>query len=549
MGAGALTFEPADASSDGRRCADLRAIRRRVHGAPFEPVDASSDGRRRSSTCYRLVVAAALRLAILCAFACEPTALGPPRPFDGGRVNPYADGDFVPPLAYVEGAPPEYGLAAGVELFAIEAYQTVRIPLVEAARVVDPPRAPLFAGKDTFVRIYARPTERPGRSVRAIVRIEGEGDPLVVLSEERTLDTASAIDDPRSTLDVTLPSSVLVPGATLDVALVEYGGPGSAEARFPRDDTPLVLPLTDGLLDLVLVPIEHVDGGTTRAPIVDEATLANLRTDLRAFFPTNVVRVRTRAPMTWDAPLPPASPNAWNDLLDAVTALRSDEATSNEYFVALVNPGESFEAYCGLACVAGIAPVNVDDLSSMRVAIALGFGDLASRMTVVHELGHAHGRGHAPCGVTSMLDDTFPHADGLIGDWGWDARTRALVAPSAGDFMGYCEPRWTSPYTFLRLHQRIGSGAAALHAPGAPHHVFSIAPFRAPRWSFRAQEAQAPTGAMVEAFDGGGRRLGLVSTRRVPSSIPGFERLVVPHVDGVARYEHPRLGSLRVPAL
>ncbi|MBX3248003.1 MAG: hypothetical protein KF901_12555 [Myxococcales bacterium] len=483
----------------------------------------------------------ALRLVILFTFACEPNTLGSLRGRDAGPINPYADGSFVPPLAPVEGAPEGFGLAADVEILGAEAYQAVRVPLIQGGRPLET-RLPLFERKDLLLRVFAAPTERPGRRAVAVVRVEGAGDPTLVRSSE------VALERPTSALDVVLPGSALAPGAAISVALVEFGGPGGPGARLPaREGETFELPLVPGgRLELVVVPVEHTAEGVRRVPVTDAAALDALAAELRALWPVGEVAIRVRAPMTWTEPLPRTNPGAWSALLDAVTALRTSDGQPGEYYLALVNPGESYEEYCGLACVAGIAPVNEENLASMRVAVAVGFGDAPSLTTAIHELGHAHGRGHAPCGVTTQLDTSFPHPDGHIGDWGWDPRTRRLVEPSVGDFMGYCEPTWISAHNYLQLHQRLSTTATALSSRLAAHHVFSLAPFRAPRWVARTDEALADEGpvVMLRVRDPRGRSLGWVGGRRIHLSALGLERIVVPEVEGVGWYELPAGGSL-----
>ncbi len=89
--------------------------------------------------------------------------------------------------------------------------------------------------------------------------------------------------------------------------------------------------------------------------------------------------------------------------------------------------------------------------------------------TIAHELGHNMNLMHAPCGNPSGIDPAYPHADGTIGDWGYDY-WQSLVAPWAyRDLMSYCGPRWISGYHFNKALQfRLTSqGFRPDAAPGA----------------------------------------------------------------------------------
>jgi hypothetical protein len=89
---------------------------------------------------------------------------------------------------------------------------------------------------------------------------------------------------------------------------------------------------------------------------------------------------------------------------------------------------------------------------------------------MVHELGHAHGRGHAPCapgGGISGVDGRYPYSGGDTSTWGWDLRSNKLHPPSAKDIMGYCEPAWISDYTYNALADRCEQvNATALWSTG-----------------------------------------------------------------------------------
>ena len=110
-----------------------------------------------------------------------------------------------------------------------------------------------------------------------------------------------------------------------------------------------------------------------------------------------------------------------------------------------------------------------------RVGIGLGFTGEGSADTAIHEVGHQHGRGHAPCDTSNGLDPNFPNSNGSLGDWGMDLSSGALVSPSTADFMSYCDPTFVSPYTFRELFDRIRhvNGAASLQfSPEQTHQTW-----------------------------------------------------------------------------
>jgi hypothetical protein len=76
-------------------------------------------------------------------------------------------------------------------------------------------------------------------------------------------------------------------------------------------------------------------------------------------------------------------------------------------------------------------------------------------MVGLHEIGHTLGRPHAPC-QTPDAPPGFPYPGGGIGVWGYSLVSGELKNPAVfKDLMGYCEPRWTSDYTFSAMFDRI----------------------------------------------------------------------------------------------
>jgi hypothetical protein len=87
----------------------------------------------------------------------------------------------------------------------------------------------------------------------------------------------------------------------------------------------------------------------------------------------------------------------------------------------------------------------------------------AAMDVVIHELGHNHGREHAPCGDPGGPDPAFPHPNASLGTRGWDSGRDELIIPALdpltgepwADFMSYCWPNWWSDYSWRALTDRV----------------------------------------------------------------------------------------------
>jgi hypothetical protein len=97
--------------------------------------------------------------------------------------------------------------------------------------------------------------------------------------------------------------------------------------------------------------------------------------------------------------------------------------------------------------------------------VSSGFNGGQTAMT--HEIGHACGRAHGPCGsVGTSADPNYPAYEpydspaarvASIGEYGLDITTGAVPTPStARDYMSYCGPSWISIYG----HQALVDNAA-----------------------------------------------------------------------------------------
>ena len=83
-------------------------------------------------------------------------------------------------------------------------------------------------------------------------------------------------------------------------------------------------------------------------------------------------------------------------------------------------PADSMMSYCSWGCVLGLGYVPEQPGGGWwgtLSAIGLGYAGELSAQTIIHEVGHNHGRLHAPCEVSDP-DPNYPYPNGSIGVWG-----------------------------------------------------------------------------------------------------------------------------------
>jgi hypothetical protein len=254
-----------------------------------------------------------------------------------------------------------------------------------------------------------------------------------------------------------------------------------------------------------LVPIRYDRDGSGRLPDTSPEQLERFRSLLQALFPVAGVQLEVRPVLGTD--LEVAAQGGWAALLEQMRALRAREAPpADVYYYGLVEPAPSSSAYCLASCIGGISYVAPSGDPGMRVGVGVGYPGLVTAESMAHELGHAHGRPHAPCGAVNQLDPLYPYLGANDGSWGLDGRaTGKLWPPDSKDLMSYCAPRWISDYTFGALAARSAQVNGALAQPLVAGEGSTIARWRVmlvdghgqARWGFYA--AGPPPGEPVSA--------------------------------------------------
>jgi hypothetical protein len=172
-------------------------------------------------------------------------------------------------------------------------------------------------------------------------------------------------------------------------------------------------------------------------------------------YPVSEVEITLHAPMPYGQYV--GATDGWDQLLGAVASLRSvDNPSPDTYYLGAFEAADSFGAFCGGGCYAGLGYIAPPDALDQHAALVLGFPGDIGPSTATQELAHAMGRLHAPCGNPGSVDTDFPYGNGGIGVYGYDVLTKQFVDPSQYlDFMSYCQPIWTSDYTFAALSARM----------------------------------------------------------------------------------------------
>jgi hypothetical protein len=365
-----------------------------------------------------------------------------------------------------EGEPPgPLKLATTLAVSEVALFQAVKVPLSQAGKPAATRPAPVIAGRDALVRVYVSPL--PGftaREITAELRWDGKVRTAVktvaVASTDGALDSTFNFDVAAADLTATSTYSVSLIDVTADLQGLDV----VSGARYPQDGTAASVAAEPGSpIRVTLVPFRYDADGSGRLPDISAAQIERYRKAMFEQYPVSAVEITVHDPESWGQTFSDEF-DALNDRL--VRVRQNDGPEDDVYYYGLIAPASSFSAFCQGGCVTGVTFL-VDDPrdAEIRVGSGIGFSGTDSADTMVHELGHANGREHAPCDVR-RADPNFPDADGKIASWGYGLLSKKLVNPETADFMGYCEPAWVSPYTYSALYKRSAALAGLMPKSG-----------------------------------------------------------------------------------
>jgi len=426
------------------------------------------------------------------------------------------------------------GTALNVTISRIDALQTVAITTMNSGSEVAAANrnADLVQGRDTLFRVFVTPGSGwVSRELSARVTVVN-GPASDEYYAKRTVSSGSTESNINSTFQVLVPAKKMASGTSYHVELVECGTPAGtlAAPRFPASGDLSLGARNHGPLKVKMVPILS----NSRLPDTSEASLASYRDILLAMYPLTNVEITVGSQIS--APYP----FDWGDTLDAVRDVRDQEQPpADVYYYGLIAPTATFRDFCLNGCTAGLGYVLPSVTFDMyRVAMGIGFVDAQSYDTFAHELGHNHGRDHAPCvwqgGTIEGVDPDYPYQGALLGVWGYDPRSRTTIDPtSMTDLMSYCDPSWISDYNYDAIAERIAAvnGTKIYVNPNARGRFrVLLADAQRLRWGAALHREVAPSGhaETAEVLDVNGNVLEQIVVYSVNVSLPGAESILVP---------------------
>ncbi len=425
--------------------------------------------------------------------------------------------------------------AVNLTLKQIAVYQSVKIPVMQdGAEVAAASRkAAVVQGHDTMFRVFVTlGSGWTARQLSARLNLTPAGGQAAQYYSKKTISASSVDSDLTTSFQIFVPASAMAASLTYSVELVECTTQsGTAGAtRFPTSgDIDLSVKSTGGL-KIKVIPLQV----GTFLPDTSATALAGYLDYMRAMYPINDVSISVGDTLTTTSPVD------WSGMLDQLRAKRStDKPTADVYYFGLVKPADTLRTYCQSSCTTGIGYVvssaTGTSAGSSRAAVGIGFADSSSRETMAHEIGHNHGREHAPCSVSGTTDANYPYAGGLIGSWGYDARTQKLFDPAKiSDIMGYCNNKWISDYTYSALTTRVAAvnGVSMVYTPDYALSRWRILLIddRGPRWGIPITDEVPAEGDVESAiiYDSAGVALTSIAVYRTRIADIDGSMLMVP---------------------
>lgn len=311
-----------------------------------------------------------------------------------------------------------------------------------------------------------------------------------------------------STLNFPLPANWIQPGVSYHIDLDPdklTKDPVRSNNRYPLNGRMPFNFKTVQPLNIMVVPVDYRPYPNSAAYYPQTNDLSYLTHLLAKLLPVAEINYQLHPFYTY---LSPSSDynlvygNGWIQLLtDLNTIHNSEDPVGMRNYFGLVN---SYSAHgCSGGCITGIGFLgNIKNPRANQTAVGWsGFGSNQSSAseTMVHELGHNFSRRHVQCtGSESNIDPLYPYTGGKIGQYGFDGATGLLYQPGIyADYMSYCDPTWTSDYTYWHISEFLNSRPLDIQFTPHPTEALYVSGWISPEGDVNlrpiySQQAQLP---------------------------------------------------------
>jgi hypothetical protein len=346
-----------------------------------------------------------------------------------------------------------------------------------------------IAGRPAMLRVFVSLTgasSLPGVSAR-VQRYVGGGLQNTLTAGPLTVNAATSEGNLNHTFNFNLPASWLTTNSTYVVELnhdYAFHESSLSNNRFPAAGQHSFNLASQAPLNVVVVPVKYKN---FFPPTGDLSYLTWMPSKV---LPVSQINYSLRSTVHTfnDANGDLTTGSGWSSLLNQINTIHFNEnPAGDKLYYGLVDSVAADG--CSGGCIAGIGYVSQPFGVFKTSAGFAGFSSNrnAASPTFTHEMGHNFGRRHAPCGNPGSPDASYPYANALIGQWGYDNATGALKNPAVFyDYMSYCggnDTKWTSDYTYHSIAQSWGwlnAAAANTASAGAISESLLVTGFFAP---------------------------------------------------------------------
>jgi hypothetical protein len=351
--------------------------------------------------------------------------------------------------------------ATGLDIDKIAIYQGVEIVLWENGQVKTSEYAPVIARRPGVIRTFVdRHDDFEDRDIKGVLTLT-DGENVTYIEGTAFIDEDSKQNKLGSTVNFYLDESHVLVNSEIAVELIEvdsttYGG-SVGDVVVPEEGTAALNAKSSDTVEVVLIPVKYNADGSGRMPDTKPKQRERYANLLQGMYPTKEFVVSVGDTLNWNKTIS-AEGNGWSSLLNTIINMRSSANVDPQtYYYGVFEPEESFYSFCSWGCILGLSTLGGPNDVWSRASIGLGYTGDTSAETMVHEVGHAHGREHAPCGLGGQSSDNrYPYKDAELGVWGYDIINNELIkASSHYDMMSYCSPIWISDYSFGELYDRV----------------------------------------------------------------------------------------------